>query len=369
VSSRPFVALSLVSLVLGFGSLAAAGNLKASLHGKSLSLTGDSAGVSATLTSVPDGMTDPSLGLVRIIPDPGTTVNGSAAAAGFSGVENVSVKLGNAINAIDFETLTVAGNLKVKGGKLDDVLDVHGGSFKTVTLDGSGGENHLGCSLASIAGNVSYKTTGANPQEADFGCTADGSLSFKLGTGHDVVEVDDGASAKSLSVSTGPAFDQVTVGAAEIETDVKISLNHGANEAVFHGAVVGGKLSVTTLGGADNVRFQPITVGEAVKVTLGTGANIVMAGMGPSLIGESLSISLGTGADKVNLDQLTTGTDLSIKVGEGANQITLTNLTVGDNLTVLAGKGDDHMTFGTNMVNGTTKISLGAGNNVCTSCP
>jgi len=362
--SRAF--LVFVCLALGVSPLAQAGNLKVVKGGSTLKVAGDSAGAIATFTSVANGDVDPTAGLVRVIPMAGTTVNGSASEATFTGVQNLSIKVGNGSNTLGFENVVVAGDLKAKGGKLNDTFSIEGGSFgDDVTLDGGSGANTLGCTAAEIGGDATYKGgAGSVDNLADFGCDAAGNLNMTLGTAHNVVTIADGAHAKAATLKTGSFFDQITMGEASFDADMKVSLGRGAGDLIFQGTTIGESLTVTAGFGADSVKFDPITVGGSATISLDDGSNIMLAGPNPSIIGESFSVNMGAGADKVNTHTVTVGGDYTVKLGEGANQATVDGCTIGGNFNLTAGKGDDHATITGNAVGGVTKINLGGGNNI-----
>jgi large repetitive protein len=363
MAARRCVTALLLSLTLISVRSAQAGNLTATLHGTTLVVAGKGA-VMATLSGVATGDVDPTAALVRIEPLTDTTVNGGASDITFTGVANVSVKLDNALNQLVFQGLELSGNLKVKGGKLADTLQIEGGSYgDAVTLDGGAGVNSLQCDGADIGGNLFFKASGPDNSGVETSCSSSGNLTITLGGGGSTVQIDDGARAETASIKGGT--DTVTVGAANINQSMKISVNLGATTIIFSGTEIGGSLTVTAATGADSVKFDPITVGGDAKINLGNGANLMLApGPDLSLIGGSLTVSAGTGADKFNLHSIQIGVNTILKAGNGANQLTLDTLTVGENLTVTAGSGDDHMTSTSNTVGGVTKINLGGGTNV-----
>src|SRR5262249_35480985 len=149
--------------------------------------------------SIQNGEKTPTQGLVRVRAQDGTTVNGTDEATA-EGIQNVSVKLDNESNSVSFQDMELTGDLKVKGGKIEDSLSIDGGSFgDDVTLDGGEGNNTLNCAGASIGGDLSFKGSGQLDTALESDCDSTGNLKIATGGGANVVILDDGAHAKTLS--------------------------------------------------------------------------------------------------------------------------------------------------------------------------
>jgi hypothetical protein len=363
MSSRG-VALAGVSLALGFGPVAWAGNLKVVQSGSTLKATGDAAGFTGGAASVLEGDSDPTSGVVRFVPLDGSTVNGVAADAQFTGVKNVSIKLGNGPNGFEFESVDVPGNVAISGGTGDDTIDVGGGTVGgTLTLDSGGGAgvDSVNCEVVEIGGDAVLQSSGSGGKDFTFGCNATGNLKASFSSsGHNIVTVSDGASAESLALKANGAFDEINVNPASIDRNAKFSLGNGANTLVFTGTLIGEALAVSSGRGADTIQLKGPHIGAGAKISAGNGANVLAAGPDTTLIGESLQLTTGSGAGTFNLQNVTVGQSCTVKIGNGANHGTITGFTVGENLTVTAGSGSNHVSVTGNTVGGQTKI----GNNV-----
>jgi hypothetical protein len=352
-----------LSLAFGFATLGSAGNLTVTQHGSSLSITGKGGGATAVVTSLANGEKIPTEGLVRINPADGTTVNGDGEAT-FTGVQNVSIKLDNAPNNLSFQSLEVAGDLKVKGGKVEDTFAIDGGSIgDDLTLDGGTGNNTLSCDGATVNGDAQIKANGLDNTTLDSNCEIAGNLKITLSGEFNVVHLENGAHATNLAIKTG--IGTVTIDDVAIDADAKISMTHGANTIFFNDTLIGGSLSVTTAGGADTVKFNPITVGESAKVSMGDGRNVLLipGTIGTSFIGTSFTVSAGGGADDFTMHKVNVGEGAIFKAGEGQNDVTVDQFAIGGDLSVTTGKGDDNYIESGSTVGGKKTIKLGAGNN------
>ncbi|HTO55067.1 MAG TPA: hypothetical protein VMR50_16915 [Myxococcota bacterium] len=362
MSSRG-VALAVVSLALGFGTVARAGNLKVVQSGTTVKATGDAAGVSVGVTSVSEGDSDPTTGVVRFVPLDGSTVNGGTADVQFNGVKNVSIKLGKGPNSVGGEEIDVLGNFAVKGGASADELTFGGGFVGGIlTLDGGDGADTVECQDIEIGRDAVLKSSGSGLKTFTFGCNAAGNLKASFsGSGHNQLNVTDDASAEFFTLKANGAFDEINVGAASIGQNAKLSHGNGAGTVIFTGTLIGEALSVGSGSGADTIRLNGAHVGAAAKINAGNGANILIAGPDQTLIGESFQLTAGAGADTFNLQNVTVGEDCTIKIGNGANHGTITGFTIGEDFTVTAGTGSNNVSVTGNTVGGVTKIGSNVG--------
>lgn len=305
-----------VSLGLGSAALARAGDLAASQKGSTLKVKGDDLGASVAFTSAEPNQ--PAVdGVVRVVPDPGTTVNGVEAVAVFTGVTQISVVLGDGTNQVTFDQLEIGGGVTVKGGVMPQVITVTGSQLGgNLVVNSVKGTLGFVCDGSQIAGKLNVKSAGT-ADDASLACEVDGGAQVNLGHGANDFAVGAG-SYSSLALKSGFGVDHVTIDAASIGSSLKLALGAGVNHAAFVGTVVGDNFSYAGGGGGDFVTAQSLQV----------------------------------------------GLNASFKLGSGGNSLSLVDSLIGENLTVVGGSGNDAVTFGgTTSVGGKTKFSLGGGTN------
>ena len=304
-----------VSLVLGSAALARAGDLAVSQHGSTLKVKGDHLDASAVFTSQEPNAVQVN-GLVRVIPNPGTTVNGVAAIAEFSGVTQISVAVGAASSLI-FDHVELDAGITVKNGPMLAQIFVTSSQLGG-NLSVSSGQGTLGfdCDDSLIAGKLNVKSGGA-ADSASLRCVVEGSAQVSLGDGANDLDIGGGSYA-SLSIKSGGGVDVVTAEAPSIATSLKLALGAGVNHLTLQSTLVGENLAYAGGGGGDFLTAQSLQVGESA----------------------------------------------SFKLGGGGNSLALEDSLFGANLTVVGGSGNDTVTFsGTMGVGGKTKFSLGGGVN------
>jgi len=138
----------------------AAGDVTAVVAGKTLTLTGDDASNYVAITS--GGATN----AFTVTPVSGTTVNGSAAAATFLHVRNVVALMNGGDDRVDFTSVNVAGNARVR---LDDGNDAvyFTGSFvrgRTIVRGGAGTDTIRADGGANFYGAVSVRGEAGNDE-------------------------------------------------------------------------------------------------------------------------------------------------------------------------------------------------------------
>jgi large repetitive protein len=312
---KSFAALVVASLTLS--TSAHAGIVVAAQRGGTLKLTGNDS-VAFELLGVAQGDTASTPGLVRVIPDTGTSVNGAQAELVFANVRQIQVSLGAGSNNVFCNQLTLDGGIALKGGPDHDALGIQD---------------------STLGGNVSI--------DARAGTGSIGVLGSNIGG--------------KLDVKGGADEDTVSVVSCSVEKTLKVSLGEGNN--TLSGSIVGsGGVSVKTGFGDDTVTWLSSSVRGAMKVDVGSGANFLT--VNSSEVENQFSFKAKGNGDSVAFDHTHFLGSAVLQLGDGNNEGSLADSRVDKNLTIAAGSGDDDIeASGTTSVGGKPKINLGKGMN------
>jgi len=315
---RPVRIISAVLISLLFVVPAHAGDVKATVRGKTLTLKGDGQG--AELTLMGGGSPDS----VFVAPSGGTTVNGSSFTLMFFNISNVSMSFGGNGGAdVVCDNLELDGSISFKGGSGSQQLAITGSQIGgNVGVNGSSGIFDFTCTESEIGGKLALKT-GTGPDFARISCTVTGSVSANLGDGANTLQVTGGAgtiSVGSLALKTGRGDDDLTLESVGVEAAAKVDLGGGNNHAQLSALSIFGNLAFTGKGDDDTVSGDTLGLTGNVSFSLGSGANTLS--LLNSVLFHDLSISAGSGDDQVVLGPgLTIDGKKKIHLGRGSNQL------------------------------------------------
>jgi len=212
-------------LIVALAASIARGDVTTTLSGSSLVVIGDTSSDSVSIEGVADGVTVAGL--------EGTLVNDSSQAVTVSGVEKLTVKLGDGADRLRLMHLTLPHGLVVRLGRGNDSVELDQVSTGTA-------------SIRSGYGNDAVFIYG--PSTFDL-------LSVQTSRGNDLVVVSGVWVRGNLGVDTGSDSDQVNIIATQVGSNLYVHLGNDDDFAVLQDITVYGDTDLDGGNGDDVLVF------------------------------------------------------------------------------------------------------------------
>ena len=257
--------------------------------------------------------------------DRATLGNGGVGSVSFGGV-NIRNGTGDSTTEFLGNTHTITGNLLIRNGDGNDVLNCPGATSVTVT----------------------------------------GAVTIQNGAGDTTIAWDAATTTTigglmTLSSTTG--VDAITFGSVTANLhSVKILTGNGESNIALDSSALTMTGSLTVVGGRDDDRLQTpstanLNVTGSVSITLGNSSNIAQSVIffGTTTIGGKLTIRGGDQRDRVDLFSTDVGGTVLLDLRNGDDQVQIHDSTFAAAVTITVGAGiDDISVESTNNVTGTT---------------
>jgi hypothetical protein len=280
------------------------------------------------------------------------------------------IRLSGGDDAADLNSLNLAGNLLVDGGKGDNTIRVTGGNFlKAVTLKNSTGSSYVDINGAGVAGQTKIYNGDGN-QSVILTGTFDQPLYIKNGYGSHSVTLD-GADFESVRIDNRPGdsttvinnttflrnlgvynrwgADSLAITATTVAGRVTIDNGQGASDTSITGSDINTgfdwrrprSLYLVSDGGYDSVAVDNTTFGGDVWLDTGwDGSDIAL---GNSSFAGQLWIDTYSGQDNISLTNIGVDGRLDIYTGEGADQVSIDDSDFGGFAGIQTGWGNDQI--------------------------
>jgi hypothetical protein len=271
--------------------------------------------------------------------------------------EAIAVDLGGGNNALQVCGVTVDKGITMKVGAGTGIgrsatcgSTTANGNGSVLVIDGI----TVGTNLV-LKGSKTAETVVLNEP------TINGKSSLSLGGGSDALSICEATMVKSLSVKLGGGASFT----AQAQCGTALASSNGGNALVIAASDIDDSFTLKGSAGPDSTVLKDTNVGLSSKVDLGQGTNGILIDGG--LTGESLTIKSGKGIDAVTVSNAGIGANLTVSAGAGNNVVVVSGTTnIGKNLAVKTGNDNDTINTTGAVVQGTTKIQHGKGNDSIT---
>lgn len=306
-------------------------------------------GTGGTLFHMDGSMDSDTLLLTAPIKSLAVTLGSDADSFQLSGVNvagDITIDLGNGLNALTLDTISTKRGLEIKGGNAGDDIEVEGGLTsvkKDLVLDLGDGENgfHPQAALLDVGGMLAYTGgSGTDNISLDGTLKVKGSAEFKLGAGTN------GFGSQVVLVS---------------------------NLSVGKDLVFDSSQSTSAPADATTIQLSGLTLGVkgALRVLDGAGSLDVNPSVGPGLIAKFGSVNVVTGGGMARIgfsNAAITAKSVFVDASESSSSQLLVGGPVGgfsSNLTYIGGAGNDTVSMqllGGVSVKGLSNLNLDLGN-------
>ncbi len=268
----------------------------------------------------------------------------------------------------DLFDATVQGSARARLGSGNDSASVQCGTVgKGVDLDLGSGNNTLFTLGARLENRLKVRAGAGNDEMSIYVSTSiQGSASFRMGDGVNVLDGQNAEFARGLNVKFGAGADTFTADRITVVGPTKVDLGRvedPESDAVsFLRSAFGQDLFVSGNSGVQDVILTDLFIDRRLGVKLGDGGKSIAVVTSRT---ETADLRTGSATDVITLsDNTIVSHDLVIRSGDGDNLMTLFKATVGGDLLLKAGSGNDTLTLNTFILAGKRKVDLGSGANV-----
>ena len=200
-----------------------AGDVDVFVRGNNLVISGDGADNNIEVIS--------SEGLVQVVGNGETTVNGGDTALNVDDVRNLTIRMNGGDDNV-IVSIRPNGNLNFRGGAGNDHIDVNGAG-NNLTMRGGTGDDALH-SYGDVGGNLNlFDVAGGNDNLGHYSGTVDGQTRIVTGAGDD--QVDFGASVFGSSIFSGRVTVRTAAGQDSFNSGSSVQFESGAQIALGSG--------------------------------------------------------------------------------------------------------------------------------------
>ncbi|MBL8768504.1 MAG: hypothetical protein JNL94_14105, partial [Planctomycetes bacterium] len=351
-------------VLVGFGAIAHAGDMKAVVKAGTLTIT-DSSG-DDLLAVDQAGIMDPTT--FRLTSGPGTTVNGSALAQTFAGVtKDIRFVHTGGTDEDVISTLTVPRDLIVQAGALDgfDLTFVGAVVDRDLKIDSKA--DVLGIDTTMGGGSIVKRDVKISTS-ASVGTIANlaplfvvRNLSWKGGALPDLIELGNSTHVGgTVSLDLGGGSDQVLQDdTVHIGGTMKIKGKTGMKQVTLSGSYHDDV--VCDFGASDSVTatVDAVAISGMLNLRLGSGA-IHAATISSTSIGEGVDVQSKGDLDSIVLSGASVGGDARFKLGPGSNAVSVSSLSqIGGDLLYFGSAASDDVSLTQSTAYGDVVCQLG----------